>query len=511
MAIHSAQSAQSVLEEKLCRSVGNDGSSRLTPVVQANDVGSGGKGPSESAAKHNDVAESVIAEASIIDRLPGAAESKSESESKSVEPDRYALHQHVASQKNNDLFYVHDAHLNRVVEARVLRDRDDDSAGRAESAHSAVGAQAANLIHEAVVLSHLDHPGIPPVYDLDRSENGQLFCTVKRVQGHALSTLIHKAGDSEAALQGYDKLAAKINVFIKICEIIAYAHSRDVIHLNLKPDNFIIGDFGEVYVIAWDSACEVGQEGASDAVDGQVLRGTPMYMSPEQAQCLQVDTRSDIYALGASLFHMLLKRPPLMRDNEDDFWQAKKQGQLDAYEAPIDENIPAPLLAIMQRCLAADPADRYQELDVMIVDLKQYQSGQMVAVHEYGMLDVLTYWLKNNRLHVKWAVFLMLFVLLAGVMAYYVSAREQTAWGDAIYTENFADSEEWKNHWVWGKGNKDVKFIVEDNALVTKKGPEFLWFYDKRLSGGVAIEFDGKIKADATAGDLSIVYCSDIE
>ncbi|NRA39896.1 MAG: serine/threonine protein kinase, partial [Planctomycetes bacterium] len=282
----------------------------------------------------------TIEQRSILSKLAGESAEEAESEVKTEGGDeggdegenedariadsedenvsRYETEDRLPSSNNGIILNVRDANLNRIVEARVL---NEEQATDSEN--------AADLIHEALILSYLDHPGIPPVYDLDLSSNEHVYCTLKSIQGIPLSALCSaKVSEEYAGIQKYATVDEVIRVFLKVLHIVAYAHSKAVIHRNLKPENFIIGAFDEVYVTSWGSARDLEH----DEEDHATLRGTPMYMSPEQANCSAVDQRSDVYSLGASLFHLLFNRPPLRRDSILEFWEAKKIGTLDAID-----------------------------------------------------------------------------------------------------------------------------------------------------------------------------------
>ena len=425
---------------------------------------------------------------SIISKLDG--------DNSGLELNRYEL-ESLRESVNNDeyVLLVKDVNLDRIVEAHVL---DQDAAGGSE--HNS------ELIHEALILGSLDHPGIPPIYDLNISSNHLVYCTLKHIDGFPLSSLCVKHLDgADDQLLVQDTVAEIVGNFIKIAEIINYAHSCHVIHRNIKPENLLIGNFGQVYVTAWGNAFDA----AKDEPDFSTLRGTPLYMSPEQASCAALDVRSDIYNFGASLFHVLLKRPPLAGDSLEDFWQKKKQGVLDPYQAGTDRPIDKPLLAICMRCLQADPADRYQSMAELIEDLKHYQNGQMVEVHKYGIVELMSYWSKSNKMHLKWALATLLLFAIAAFVFQVLKEREASGWGKPIYEEGFDQGDQWREKWMVRRDNGEL--LVKDGQLVTKSGPEFIWYFSERLHGGVAIEFEGEMLPGAIPGDLSIVYSQDIE
>jgi serine/threonine protein kinase len=227
-------------------------------------------------------------------------------------------------------------------------------------------AGAVRLAQEARILARLEHPGIVPVHDVGALPDGRIFYAMKYVRGDRLDTRAPRIAG----------LTERLRVFLRICEPVAFAHAQGVIHRDLKPQNVMIGAFGEVLVLDWGLARAWG---ADDTTPGLVL-GTPGYMAPEQASGAAADARSDIYALGAILRFLLSGRPA----------------------------VPRALGAIAAKAQAGDPAARYQAVEDLIADVSHFLDGEAVGAYPEGIFR------RAGRLAIKYrtAILLVLAYLL---------------------------------------------------------------------------------------------------
>ncbi len=192
------------------------------------------------------------------------------------------------------------------------------------------------FFREAQLTAQLEHPGIVPVYDYAANADGsRCYYTMRFVKGRTLTQVIRAYHDERKAAPnvGLSELIKLLNMFISICQTLAYAHSRNVIHRDLKGDNVIVGDFGEVIVLDWGLAKRLGEEFSETNFDPALAQtivpvgddtdigsatmqgerlGTPAYMAPEQAlgHIDQIDKRTDIYGLAAILYEIVTGEPP---------------------------------------------------------------------------------------------------------------------------------------------------------------------------------------------------------
>lgn len=249
------------------------------------------------------------------------------------------------------------------------------------------------FVREAHLTGALQHPGIVPVYEFGHHHaTGECYYTMKLVEGRTLAEAI-------AGAAGLDGRLELLPNFIDVCLTVAYAHSRSVIHRDLKPRNIIIGEFGETYVLDWGCAKVIGQSAdipadrqpaPSRLADGMIAEpvtqagmtlGTPLYMSPEQvAGCFdEVDERSDIFSLGAILYEILTGLKPAGVSG-----RAFSRVPEDNRESAIEwrESPPPPLVAICERAMAVSPQRRFDSAADLAFALRHVQIGAEVVLEQ---------------------------------------------------------------------------------------------------------------------------------
>jgi serine/threonine protein kinase len=197
---------------------------------------------------------------------------------------------------------------------------------------------------EPRTLARLEHPGLVPVYDSGVLPDGRVFYAMRLVEGRHLDDFLREV----------TALAARLRVFEKICEAVAFAHDRGIVHCDLKPRNIMIGAFGEVLVMDWGIARRPGQTAAA---------ATPFYGAPEAVR----DARSDVYSLGRILSEMLPPSPP------------------------------RPLAAVAARAAAADPDARYASMAAFAGDVACFLDGQPVSVYRETLADHALRFARRNQ------------------------------------------------------------------------------------------------------------------
>ncbi|MCB9797643.1 MAG: SUMF1/EgtB/PvdO family nonheme iron enzyme [Alphaproteobacteria bacterium] len=267
---------------------------------------------------------------------------------------RYADQGFIGEGGMGEVIRVLDRHLGCALAMKVLSPRRAGSA----QAHR-------RFLNEARLTARLRHPGVVAVQDHGTLPDGRPWFTMTEVQGASLSALLEDPDLPLRRLVGW---------LIRVCDVIAYAHSVGVIHRDLKPDNVMIGDFGEVYVMDWGlgRALDERLDAAQDAEEveglepgltrhGQVM-GTPAYMPPEQAAGREVGPAADVYALGAMLFHGLVGRPP----HAELPWRPVEPEALTGPEA---------LRRLCAQALSVDPAARPESAQRLAQELRRWLDG----------------------------------------------------------------------------------------------------------------------------------------
>ena len=280
---------------------------------------------------------------------------------------RYRLEREIGRGGMGAVYLARDLTLGRDVAIKVLSVSSDDP------------AIVERFRRETAILAQLDHPCVVPVHDSGTLPDGRVFYAMKLVRGSSL-----------ADARPRESVAATIRLFLRVCEAVAFAHARGIVHRDIKPDNIMIGPFGEVLVMDWGIAKVLGNSSqrsgttsaaspsARQTADGAVI-GTPGFMAPEQSsgKAEDIDERTDVWALGAVL-------GTLVQD----------AGEYDAAGWKQARN---PLDAIIHRAMAPSKQDRYESVESLAADLRRLIDGERVSVYTPTFIEKLTGWASRNQ------------------------------------------------------------------------------------------------------------------
>lgn len=322
-------------------------------------------------------------------------------------PGRYAHLGEYSRGGMGRILLVHDQTIGRQVALKELF--PESEAGGEESSVQRSAAMVARFLREAQLTGQLEHPSIVPVYEMGQRDDGTLYYTMKLVRGKTLYDALSEKNSPGERL----KLLPHV---VDLCQAIAYAHSRGVIHRDLKPRNVMIGEFGETVVIDWglakaqsgdhDTECAGADSTMTEGVqalvntaspyhtmDGTVL-GTAAYMSPEQASgdVESVDERSDVYSLGAVLYEVLTGRPPFTGMTAIDVLD-KVVHERPAPVLKVERRVPPRLAAICERAMARAPAKRYASARELADDIQAFISGQVFREREARLSFVAAFYI----------------------------------------------------------------------------------------------------------------------
>jgi eukaryotic-like serine/threonine-protein kinase len=248
------------------------------------------------------------------------------------------------------------------------------------------------FLREARVTAQLQHPVTVPVYDLGRDLEGLLYFTMKKVEGETVRSIIERqAKGDEQAIEQFD-LERMLGVLVQVCSGLSYAHAHGVVHRDVKPENILVGAFGEAVLLDWGVAkvwAMDGDEARRRVMEHQVLTdmnqrpGTPLYMAPEQVRGGgdEIDARTDVYAAGAVLYEMLTLAEPLRgKQVQETFELIVNEMPPHPRERSPERYIPQELADISMKALAKKPEDRFQTMQEMIDAIRDFRGRALESL-----------------------------------------------------------------------------------------------------------------------------------
>jgi serine/threonine-protein kinase len=320
-----------------------------------------------------------------------------------------------------EVFLAQDLELNRVVALKQVRPE------------FARNPQArARLVLEGEVTGALIHPGIVPVYGLGLCDDGRPYYAMRFIEGERLKDAIDRyhATEDASSIPTSRSLEFRglLGRFVAVCNTLEYAHSRGILHRDLKPGNIMLGPFGETLVVDWgitkvlgdplfgpdpdewvDFPGEPGRDGQPDPIRPEAaihvdvsgadeILGTLRYASPEQVdrRLGPIGKASDIYGLGATFYQILTGRPPLVGDDQALIKASLLKGEIPP-ATEVAPGVPPALEAIRRTAMAVDPGERYPSARAIADDIERWLADQPIAVHRDDWLTRLSRWGRRHR------------------------------------------------------------------------------------------------------------------
>lgn len=264
-----------------------------------------------------------------------------------------------------------DNRLQRLVAMKLL-------SGEMAASRRAV----ANFIREAQITGQLDHPNVVPVHEIGATESGELYFTMKLVEGRTFAEMVESLPYGPLDPQ---TLFEALDVVVKVCDALALAHDRGVIHCDIKPENVMVGAFGQVYLMDWGIARLLDEDEqrpgepvkswVADGIAGGIT-GTPSFMAPEQALGRPLDERSDIFAVGALIYFLVTRRPPYQAESHT---RTVFLAQGAEYAAPAElappGSVPEALNRLVLKAMAKRPEDRFRSVGDLRRHLVRFMRG----------------------------------------------------------------------------------------------------------------------------------------
>ncbi|MGB7324386.1 MAG: protein kinase [Rubripirellula sp.] len=280
-------------------------------------------------------------------------------------PSDYRLNRKLGQGGMGDVYLARQRSLDRLLALKVIKPLDAKrreqlmKAGRLEKVEEERQMQ---FLAEAIITGDLDHPNIVPIHDVAVTDDGGLFYAMKRVDGTPWSDRLKELSQPE-----------NLEVLLRVCDAIGFAHTRNVVHRDIKPENIMLGDFGVVMVMDWGLALpttDYDKEKQTSIISTSGLGGTPSFMAPEMATgpLERIGPTADIYLLGATLFMIVTGNPPHHARNVSECLKVVRTNAIRA----VDEKHKGELLDIAFKAMSTKPSDRYQTVGEFQKAIRQY-------------------------------------------------------------------------------------------------------------------------------------------
>ncbi|MEO0452561.1 MAG: protein kinase [Verrucomicrobiota bacterium] len=371
------------------------------------------------------------------------------------------------------------------------------------------------FVREARLHTQLEHPNIIPIYDMG-VEEGKPYFSMKYIDGGTLHEYIEEM--DPAVRQSSEHLNSVFDIFLKVCDAVSYAHSKNILHLDIKPKNIYLNEYGEVYVGDWGLSRVVDpillEEKLSYDSLGQCtfyghLTGTPGFMAPEQCQKgAKKGYTSDIYSLAVLLVYLLTGKM-VVTGSPDEMIQKTIAGDLLQLDGLLDDR----LCGVLEKALATDPSHRYPSVKEFLIDINAYRNGFLTSTEQFSVLKLAVAIYNRNRLASN--LIIGFAVILFSISVFFVmeisQARDYALTQERISKERleqYLESEEERSKTM----TRAYGFLLSegiDNYTRRKSGAGFSHenFLDAENMAKTALQFDpASPEAWALKGKIDLVY-----
>lgn len=427
--------------------------------------------------------------------------------------DRYVSGDLLAKGGMKSIARVYDIATSRDVAMAYLTDGDYHRQG-----------VRSRFIEEAKITANLEHPNIVPIHDIGVIPGHTPFFTMKMLSGESLAHILTKVKKNKDKYREKYKLSTLLTIYLKVLDAIEFAHARGVVHLDLKPDNIQVGDYGEVVVLDWGLARILNKDTPQErntvisripppeaqTMDGEI-KGTIGYMSPEQAagRNNEKDERTDIYALGGILYTILSWRRSIDLPGTD---SAKFDSALhditSGFLLPLENRyraIPHALRAVTLKAMSLKREDRYQTVGELRNEVLNFVEGFATRAERASLARRVQLWTQRHRSVCFLLLLFFIASLAVGGYLWYKVQQETAAWGvERVILPNVGIAS--INRWVVREGDWDIKsdHIRSTGQFETPARIQYI----QPIYGNVAIEFKAMVEsreALESGGDLTLI------
>jgi len=317
--------------------------------------------------------------------------------------------------------------------------------------HCETRSEKEKFLREAQLTSKLQHPNILPIYEIGVDDQDMPFFVMRLLEGKELKTVVLEKADGQEQLAKRYSLDDLLEIFLKVCDATIYAHSRGVLHLDLKPMNIVMGKYGQVVLYDWGLAQVVDPSRGiqldeqaepfdsdllNNVTSSGMLKGTPGYMAPEQVEPDgQVSTATDVYGLGAILYFILTGTIPVRGAHAQEIMQNTREGNVVRPRLRRPQlGIPGSLGAIAMKALQLKPESRYASVQELRDEVMRYLRGYAPKAERATPPKHLQLLMRRHS-RVAMVIFLSSMLLTAVITSFYSREKLQSQKLEAARTE----------------------------------------------------------------------------